>query len=121
MSDATRSVTRLIDLDDVTPASFANGTIPKYNQQTGQFVGTLLTESATYTTPLVMADLIGIQDGANTVFQLPHLPDETWPVFVLLNGVVQRPGVDFSINGNAVSLSQAPDDEDWLSCIYRAS
>ena len=118
MSDATRTVTRLIDLDDVQVDTIRDGQTLAYQESTGNFIGTLLSSAPGSAVP-IFSELIGEKNNHNTSFNLPSFPDEAWPLFFLMNGVVQQENVDFVRSGLTLILTHAPESRDWLSCVYR--
>ncbi|MDV2964541.1 glycosyl hydrolase family 28-related protein [Nitratireductor aquimarinus] len=49
-----------------------------------------------------------VGDGAETDFTLPESPEDAGNLFVAIGGVLQRPGVDFTVSGTTLSFTVAP-------------
>jgi len=64
----------------------------------------------------------GSVNGSNVNFTLAEAPNPPESLELTVNGVVQQPGVDFSLNGSAVTFqSGAPQSGDVLLAWYRKS
>lgn len=60
----------------------------------------------------------GSVDGSNTAFGLAHIPlagSEQW----FINGIMQKPGVDYSISGVTITAIKIPETGDWVCVNYR--
>lgn len=60
----------------------------------------------------------GSMNGTNTVFTLAAAPSPSTALILAINGVVLRPGVDYTISGNTITLNTAPLSTDWLRAWY---
>ena len=47
-------------------------------------------------------------DGSDTMLTLSQTPDSVMDVAVYYNGVMQRPGTDYTLSGNTVTFTTAP-------------
>jgi hypothetical protein len=65
----------------------------------------------------------GIVDGANTVFSLSSMPDPISSLAVYRNGLLQKPGQDFNLNGRNLQFVAlaVPQPGDTLLASYRLS
>lgn len=65
----------------------------------------------------------GIVDGANTLFTLSAAPDPASSLAVYRNGLLQKIGLDYTLNGSAITfvLAAAPQAGDTLLASYRLS
>jgi hypothetical protein len=65
----------------------------------------------------------GIVDGANRLFTLSSQPYPVTSVSVFRNGLLQRPGQDYSLNGNTLQFTvpSTPQPGDTLLASYRLS
>ncbi len=62
----------------------------------------------------------GTINGTNTVFTLQYSPDPAAPLVLVLNGVQQLQSVDYTLSGNTVTFTSAPQSGDWIRAWYRA-
>jgi hypothetical protein len=60
----------------------------------------------------------GSMNGVNTTFTLASAPSPTAGLILALNGLIMRPGVDFTISGQTITLVNAPSSSDWLRAWY---
>lgn len=60
----------------------------------------------------------GTINGSNAVFTLANTPANTAGVIVVLNGVVQRNGADYSVAGTTVTFAQAPAAQSEIFAYY---
>lgn len=49
-----------------------------------------------------------VGDGVETDFTLPESPEDAGNLFVAIGGVLQRPGIDFTVSGTTLSFTAAP-------------
>lgn len=63
--------------------------------------------------------LIGAIDGVNTVFSLPSAPNPALSLQLFRNGILQRSGEDFVLNGSKVTFQTVPEVSDKLIASYR--
>jgi len=61
----------------------------------------------------------GSIDGTNRVFTLAYTPDPPQSLLLTLNGVVQRPGTDFTLSGNVITYASPPQPGDTHLAWYR--
>jgi len=61
----------------------------------------------------------GAINGTNRVFTLQYAPDPPQSLLLTLNGVVQRPGTDFTLSGNVITYAYAPQPGDSHLAWYR--
>lgn len=60
---------------------------------------------------------VGTIDGSNTDFALDNIPEQS-NINVFLNGVLQKIGLDFTLNGDTVVFTNPPIDGDWVLVDY---
>jgi hypothetical protein len=62
-------------------------------------------------------------DGVNTFFQTSAPPNPPASLLLYRNGVLQRPGTEFYLNGSTISFApgSAPRQGDTLAAFYRTS
>jgi hypothetical protein len=60
----------------------------------------------------------GSINGSNVTFTLAHTPGSNTEM-VVLNGLIQQRGVDYTITGATITLSIAPIPGDWLGVTYK--
>lgn len=60
----------------------------------------------------------GSLNGTNTVFTLAAAPSPGSALILALNGVVLRPGTDYTISGATITLTTAPASTNWLRAWY---
>jgi len=63
----------------------------------------------------------GAIDGTNRVFTLQYAPDPPQSLLLVLNGVVQRPGADFTLSGNVITYVYPPQPGDSHIAWYRTT
>lgn len=63
----------------------------------------------------------GVLDGANATFTLANTPNPATSLVLFRNGVVQNPGVDYTLNGSTVQFlaGAVPQPGDTLTAWYR--
>lgn len=63
----------------------------------------------------------GAADGSNVVFTLTNAPAPASSLHLYRNGILQRPGVDFSLNGSTVTFNavSTPQSGDQIAASYR--
>lgn len=60
----------------------------------------------------------GVVNGVNPTFTLANIPiagTEEW----IINGILRRPGVDYTIVGNVITAITIPETGDWINASYR--
>lgn len=60
----------------------------------------------------------GNMNGTNTTFTLVSAPSPTAGLILAVNGIVLRPGTDYTLSGNTITLNSAPSSTDWLRAWY---
>jgi hypothetical protein len=55
----------------------------------------------------------GVQNGVNKTYSLPSGS----PVIIVLNGLMQKPGVDYSISGSTLTFINAPASDDVILAV----
>jgi len=63
----------------------------------------------------------GAVNGTNTSFKLSYLPNPPTSLFLFLNGVYQRPAIDYSISGADITYTVAPDSGSTHIAVYWSS
>ena len=61
----------------------------------------------------------GSLNGTNVTFTLAHAPDPPTCLQLVLNGIIQRPGVDYTLSGLTVTYANAPISTDTHLASYR--
>lgn len=60
----------------------------------------------------------GSMNGVNTTFTLASAPSPSAGLVLALNGLVLRPGTDYTLSGATITMATAPDSTDWLRAWY---
>ena len=60
----------------------------------------------------------GSLNGSNTVFTLVSSPSPSASLILAVNGVILRPGTDFTVSGNTITVASAPSSTDWIRAWY---
>lgn len=60
----------------------------------------------------------GLMNGTNTTFTLASAPSPSAGLVLALNGLILRPGTDYSLSGQTITLTSAPASTDWLRAWY---
>lgn len=60
----------------------------------------------------------GSMNGTNTTFTLAASPSPSAGLVLALNGLVLRPGVDYTLSGATITMGSAPSSTDWLRAWY---
>lgn len=65
----------------------------------------------------------GTVNGVNTTFTLSQTPSPTASLYVYRNGVLQTPGVDYTLSGDVITFMSGfiPQTNDVLLCSYRTT
>lgn len=50
----------------------------------------------------------GLVNGSNTVYLIPSVPHSNKAVMVFINGLMQRQGIEYTISGSTITMTQAP-------------
>lgn len=64
----------------------------------------------------------GTINGSNTTFTLTHTPNPSVSLQLYENGIMQRAGVDYTLSGSTITMTQAPmggSSPDTLVAFYR--
>jgi hypothetical protein len=60
----------------------------------------------------------GSMNGTNLTFTLAAAPSPSAGLILALNGLILRPGTDYSLSGQTITLVNAPSSTDWLRAWY---
>lgn len=60
----------------------------------------------------------GSMNGVNTTFTLTSSPSPSTGLILALNGLILRPGTDYTLSGATITMASAPSSTDWLRAWY---
>lgn len=108
----------LTELSDGTPYLVAGSNVTITTNLNGS-ITISSTGAASLSTLMSWNDAVtGSADGSNTSFSLSNSPNPTTSLMFYVNGVLQKPGSDFSLSGSSITTTFPPDAGSHLVATY---